>query len=111
MLNININKNTNNDNSKEELEDLDGYYFILFRTFIIDKITFINVKLANKAYIYLLIATSTKPTTETDPFNYNTTTTTLYYTSMVFIGIIINTGALKKSTAGYRQFQALQNAD
>jgi hypothetical protein len=45
-----------------------------------------------------------EPTTETDPFNYNTITAALRYTSTVFIGIIINTSALKKSIAGYRQF-------
>jgi len=39
---------------------------------------------------------------ETDPFNYNTTTAASRYTSMVFMGIIINTSALKKSIAGYR---------
>jgi len=45
-----------------------------------------------------------EPTIETNPFNYNTTITALRYTSTVFIGIIINTSTLKKSTAGYRQF-------
>ena len=86
MLDIDANKNTNNNNSEEELEDPNGYYLILFRTLTIDK------------------ATSTEPTMETDPFNYNTITTALRYTSTVFIGIIINTSTLKKSTAGYRQF-------
>jgi len=43
-----------------------------------------------------------EPITETNPFNYNITTAALRYTSIVFIGIIINTGALKKSIAGYR---------
>jgi len=44
---------------------------------------------------------------ETNPFNYNTITATLRYTSTVFIGIIINTSALKKSIASYGQFQVL----
>jgi len=39
---------------------------------------------------------------ETDPFNYNTTTAVSRYTSTVFMGIIIDTSALKKSMAGYR---------
>jgi len=101
VLNIDTNKNTNDDNSEEELEDPNGYYLILFRTFTIDKVTSISVELANKAYAYLLTIISTEPTTETNPFNYNTTTAALRYTSTVFIGIMINTSALKKSMAGY----------
>jgi len=104
VLDIDANKNTNNNNSEEELEDPNGYYLILFRTLTIDKATSISVELANKAYAYLFIVTSTEPTTETDLFNYNITTAVLRYTSMVFIGIIIDTDALKKSMAGYRQF-------
>jgi len=102
MLDINANKNTNNNNSEEELEDPNGYYLILFGTLTIDKVTSISVELANKAYAYLLTVTSTEPTTETNPFNYNIITAALRYTSMVFIGIIINTSTLKKSIAGYR---------
>jgi len=101
MLDIDANKNTNNNNSEEELEDPNGYYLILFGTFTIDKVTSISIELANKAYIYLLTATSTEPTTETNPFNYNITTAALRYTSIVFIGIMINTSTLKKSTASY----------
>jgi len=48
-----------------------------------------------------------EPTTETDPFNYNITIAALRYTSIVFMGITINTSALKKFMAGYKQFQAL----
>jgi len=102
MLDINANKNTNNNNSEEELEDPNGCYLILFRTLTIDKATSISVELANKAYAYLLTTTSIEPTTETNPFNYNITTTASRYTSIVFIGIIINTSALKKSIASYR---------
>jgi len=104
MLNTDTNKNTNNNNSEEELEDPNSYYLILFGTLTIDKATSISVELANKAYAYLLTTISTEPTTETNPFNYNTTTAALRYTSTVFIGIIINTSILKKSTAGYGQF-------
>jgi len=101
MLDIGANKNTNNNNSEEELEDPNGCYLILFRTLTIDKATSISVELANKACAYLLTVTSTEPTTETDPFNYNITTAALRYTSTVFMGIITNTSALKKSIAGY----------
>jgi len=102
MLDIDANKNTNNNNSEEELEDPNSFYLILFRTFTIDKATSISVELANKAYAYLLTATSIEPTTETNLFNYNIITAALRYTSTVFIGIIINTSALKKSIASYR---------
>jgi len=101
MLNTDTNKNTNNNNSKEELEDPNGCYFTLFRTLTTDKATSISIELANKACAYLFTTISTEPTTETNPFNYNTTTTALRYTSIVFIGIIIDTSALKKSMAGY----------
>jgi len=104
VLDTDTNNNTNNNNSKEELEDPNGYYLISFRTLTIDKATSISVELANKAYAYLLTITSTEPTIETDPFNYNTTTAALHYTSIVFIGIIIDTSTLKKSMASYRQF-------
>jgi len=104
MLDIDADKNTNNNNSKEELEDPNGCYLILFRTLTIDEATSISVELANKAYAYLLIVTFIEPTMETDLFNYNTTTAVSCYTSMVFMGIIIDTSALKKSMAGYGQF-------
>jgi hypothetical protein len=104
VLDIDANKNTNNNNSEEELEDPNSYYLILFRTLTIDKATSISVELANKAYAYLLTITFTEPITETKPFNYNTITAALRYTSTVFIGIIINTSILKKSIASYRQF-------
>jgi len=107
VLNTDTNKNTNNNNSKEELEDPNGCYLILFRTLTIDKATFTSIELANKAYTYLLTTISTEPTTETNPFNYNIITAASRYTSTVFMGIIIDTSILKKSTAGYRQFQAL----
>jgi len=107
MLDTDANKNTNNNNSKEELEDPNSYYLILFGTLTIDKATSISVELANKAYAYLLTATFMEPTTETNLFNYNTTTAVSRYTSTVFMGIIIDTSALKKSMAGYGQFQAL----
>jgi len=45
---------------------------------------------------------ATEPYTETDPFAYNTAITiALRYTLTVFIGIIINIGALYKSIASY----------
>ena len=53
----------------------------------------------------LTIEPTTEPYTETDPFAYSTAIIiALWYTLTVFIGIIINIGALRKSIAGYGQF-------
>ena len=83
-----------------------------FRDLISDEVTSTCIKLANKAFSYLFTAINTTEITtlNTDPFTYNTSTKS-HYTSTVFMGIMINTGALRKSTAGYSQFQALQLID
>ena len=67
-----------------------------------------DVKLANKACIYLLMAleltikSTIEPYTETDLFAYNTAIAIAsQYTFIVFIEIIINIGTLYKSTANY----------
>jgi len=104
MLNIDTNKNTNNNNTKKELEDPNGYYLTLFGTLTINEATSTSVELANKAYAYLLTTISIEPTTETNPFNYNTITAASRYTSTVFMGIIIDTSTSKKSIASYGQF-------
>jgi len=53
----------------------------------------------------LTIKPATEPYMETNLFAYNIATTiALQYTLMVFIGIIINIGALRKSIASYSQF-------
>ena len=46
--------------------------------------------------------------TNTDLFAYNTT---LYYTSTKFMGVMIDTRALKLSIVGYGQFLAFQRLD
>jgi hypothetical protein len=86
----------------------------------------VSAELANKACAYLLTAltdaidTVTKACaylltvltdvinliTEADSFVYNMIAK-LCYTSTVFIGIMVNTGVSKKSTASYKQFQVL----
>jgi hypothetical protein len=64
--------------------------------------------LANKAFSYLLILENmTKPTLVIDPFIYILNISNSRYILDVFLGIIIDIGASKKSTAGYGQFQAL----
>ena len=73
-----------------------------------EEVTSISLKLANKAYIHLLIVSelttksAMEPYIKTDPFIYNTATTIASrYTLIVFIGIIINIGILRKSKANY----------
>jgi hypothetical protein len=63
---------------------------------------------ATEACAHLLTAPTdaTDLITEADPFVYSTTAKSCY-TSIVFVGIMVDTGASKKSTAGYGQFQAL----
>jgi len=76
-----------------------------------DNATAIALKLANRACSHAVttinIITDTFYT-NTDLFAYNITS---HYTSTKFIGVIINTGASKRSTAGYGQFLALQKID
>jgi hypothetical protein len=73
---------------------------MLIRTLTADKAASISVELANKACAYLLTINTVEPTREDNPFSY-TTTVALPHTSIVFIGIIINTGVAKKSTTSY----------
>jgi hypothetical protein len=83
----------------------------------------VSTELANKAYAHLLTAPTdatdtateacahlltaptdaTDPTTEADLFVYSITAK-LCYTSTVFIRIMVNTSASKKSTISYKQF-------
>jgi hypothetical protein len=56
-------------------------------------------------------APATDPTPATDPFTYTLNTSSSRYTSDVFLGIVVDTGASKKSTAGYGQFRALQQSN
>ena len=64
--------------------------------------TFISTALANKAFSYLLILKDmTKSILTTDPFIYILNIFSSRYTLDVFLGIIINIGASRKSIAGY----------
>ena len=70
-----------------------------------NKVIFINTALANKAFSYLLILKNiTKPTLTTNPFIYTLNTSSSRYTLDIFLGIIVNIGASRKSIAGYSQF-------
>jgi hypothetical protein len=65
----------------------------------------VSAELANKAYAYLLTTPTdaTGPVTEADLFVYSTTAMSCY-TFIVFVRIMVDTGASKKFTIGYRQF-------
>ena len=74
-----------------------------FRDLISNEVTSIYIKLANKAFSYLLNIINIIEiitTLNTNSFIYNNSTI-LYYTLTVFIGIIINIRALRKSTTSY----------
>ena len=81
-------------------------YLITFRDLTPNKTTSTYTKLANKAFSYLLTRINTTEITtalNTNPFAYNASTKSRYILT-VFIGIMINTGALRKSIASYSQF-------
>ena len=67
----------------------------------LDNITAIALELANRVYSHVVITINTIIDvfhTEIDLFAYNIT---LRYTSIKFIGVIINTRASKRSIVGY----------
>jgi hypothetical protein len=63
------------------------------------------INTTTEAYTHLLITptNTTDLVTKADLFVYNTTAKSRY-TFIVFIGIIVDTNAFKKFTAGYKQF-------
>ena len=83
-------------------------YYTLYGKIELDNVTAIALKLANRAYSHAVTTINTTIDvfpTNTDLFVYNIT---LHYTSIKFIGIIINTKASKYFTVGYSQFFILQ---
>ena len=76
-------------------------YYTLYSKIELDNITAIALELANRAYSHAVITINTiidAFTINTDPFTYNIT---LRYTSIKFIGIIIDTRASKRFIAEY----------
>jgi hypothetical protein len=75
--------------------------YTLYSKIELDNATIIALKLVNRVYSYTVttinIITDAFPT-DIDLFVYNIT---LYYTSIKFIGIIINIKASKRSIVGY----------
>ena len=83
-------------------------YYTSYSKIKLDNATAIALELANRVYSHVVITINTKIDifyTKIDLFTYNTT---LRYTSIKFIGIIINTRASKCSIVGYSQFLILQ---
>ena len=86
-------------------------YYTLYGEIELDNTTVIALELANRVYSYAVITINTiidAFLTNTDPYIYNIT---LYYTSIKFIGIIINIKASKYFIVGYNQFLILQKID
>ena len=99
---INIDPNTllNEDNQAT-------VYYTLYGKIKLDNVTAIALELANRAYSYVVTTINTiidAFPTNTDPFTYNITS---HYTSIKFMGVIINTRASKRSIVGYGQFLTL----
>jgi hypothetical protein len=77
-------------------------YLMAFGELMPNKATSMSIILANKTFSYLLILEDiTEPTLATNPFIYILNMSNSRYISDVFLGIIIDTRASKKSTAGY----------
>ena len=76
-----------------------------FRDLTSNEVTSTYIKLANKAFSYLFTTINTIETTtlNTNPFAYNTSTKS-HYILTVFMRIIINIEASRKSITGYSQF-------
>ncbi|KAI1003494.1 hypothetical protein K3495_g4718 [Podosphaera aphanis] len=105
-----------NDTFNELIVDIDddsqqaSAHFISFGEINLNSATSTVMELSNRASHYTLTAyddTKAAIGAETDPFSYNTNTISRY-TSENFMGVMIDTGASKRSTAGYAQFLALQ---
>jgi hypothetical protein len=76
-------------------------YYTSYGEIKLDNATAIALELANRVYSHAVTTINTIIDifhTETDPFTYNIT---LHYTSIKFIGVIIDTRASKRSIVGY----------
>jgi hypothetical protein len=94
---LNLKKPTNRKESESGI-----VYLMVFGELIPNKTTSISIILANKVFSYLLILEDiTKPTLVIDPFIYILNISSSRYTSDVFLSIIIDIKASRKSTTGY----------
>ena len=86
-------------------DDQTTVYYTSYGEIKPDNATAIALELANRAYSHVITTINTiidAFPTNIDPFVYNTT---LYYTSIKFIGIIINTRASKRSIRQEKIYQ------
>lgn len=95
----------------------DTNYFTSFGELSFYNASSTAMELANRAFAHAMTAadssdlsTPSLRSPDVDPFMY-TAKTTSRYTSTVFMGLMVDTGASRRSTAGYNQFQALQKLD
>ena len=98
-------------NTLLDKDDQATVYYILYSEIEPDNITATALELANRVYSHVVITINIITDiffTNTDPFIYNMI---LYYTSIKFMGIIINIKASKYFTVGYSQFLTLQKID
>jgi len=76
-------------------------YYTLYGEIELDNVTATALELANRAYSHVVTTIDTiidAFTTNTDPFAYNITSR---YTSIKFMGVMIDTRASKRSIVGY----------
>ena len=77
-------------------------YLIAFKELMPNKVASISAILANKAFSHLLILKDmTKPILTTNPFIYTLNTSSSQYILDIFLDIIVNTKASRKSIASY----------
>jgi hypothetical protein len=94
---LNLKEPTNRKKSESNI-----VYLIAFGELIPNKAISISIILANKAFSYLLILEDmTEPTLVTNPFIYILNISSSRYISDVFLSIIIDIRASRKSIAGY----------
>jgi hypothetical protein len=87
-------------------------YFTIYRELIPEEASTTSVVLANKLFRYLLIKYTPNNKDKPNPFS-NTLVTDpkSRYDKEEFMGILIDTGASIRSTAGYNQLQALLRSE
>jgi hypothetical protein len=99
-------------NAGNTSNDVD-HYFALFGQVKQSEASSMITELANQAFCHSLTAEDITMTPadsqDSNPFSY--TSTASRYSADNFLGIMIDTGASKRSTAGYSQYQALQKLD
>ena len=87
--------------NEKELES-STVYLTAFKELMPNKITSISAVLANKAFSYLLILEDiTKLILTTNPFIYTLNTPSSRYILDIFLGIVVDIKASRKSIASY----------